>query len=248
MNLEAYGDFAWVYDEALGEPFAGAARSTLERVITGYLGDERGTALDLACGSGLSAAMLRDLGFVPVGVDASLPMLSLASKRVSRLVAGDLRQLPLRGQFPLVSCLYDSLNHMLDEADLGAAMAGVAGLLADRGIFVFDMNQPEVYSVLWDSEEPFRHRGRDRSLSMRTSFDSGSSIATAEITGTIDGAGGTETFQETRRQRAWQFDEIADALWDAGLRIDVRIDFDPFEQAGESGVGIKWLMGAIRRP
>lgn len=247
MTLEAYGDFAWVYDGALGEPFADAARSTLERLITEYVGNERGDALDLACGSGLSTRMLRNLGFTPVGLDASLSMLSLAASRVERLVGGDLRHLPLRGQFRVVTCLYDSLNHMLETADLDAAMSEVASLLARDGIFVFDMNQPEVYAILWDSEEPFHHRTRERSLTMETSYDAALALATAEISGSVVTANGIQAFHERRRQRAWQFDEIADAVWKAGLTIDVRIDFDPFDQARDSGVGIKWLMGATHR-
>ncbi|MBW3670698.1 MAG: class I SAM-dependent methyltransferase [Acidobacteria bacterium] len=245
MNLEAYGEFAWVYDAALGEPFAQAARSTLERVITGYLGDVRGPALDLACGSGLSTRMLTELGFRAVGLDASLSMLSIASSRAERLVAGDIRKIPLRGPYPLVTCLYDSLNHMLTVPDLHGAMMEVAAILAADGIFVFDMNQPEVYSALWDAEEPFRHRDGSRSLTMKTSFDAASAIATAEIRGSIEAAEGEAfIFLETRRQRAWDFEEIADAVMSAGLRIDVRVDFDPFGQSGDSGLGVKWLLAA----
>lgn len=248
MNLEAYEEFAWVYDAALGEPFAHAARSTIEKVITGYLGDARGPALDLACGSGLSTRMLSELGFRPVGLDASVSMLSIASSRAGLLVAGDIRKLPLRGPFPLVTCLYDSLNHMLNVPDLQDAMMEAAAMLAKDGVFVFDINQPEVYSVLWDSDEPFRHRDGSQSLTMQTSFDAASGIARAEIAGSIDAADGDAfTFVETRRQRAWQFEEIADAVINAGLRIDLRVDFDPFGQARDSGVGIKWLLAATHR-
>ncbi len=244
MSLEAYGGFAWLYDGALGQPFADAARSTLEQIITGYLGDQRGDALDLACGSGLSTSLLHDLGFTAFGLDASLSMLSIASSRANRLVAGDLRQLPLRTSFALVTCLYDSLNHMLEEADLEAAMRSVAEVMTPDGLFVFDMNQPEVYAALWDSKEPFDHRTRNQSLSMRTSFDAASAIAVAEISGSVEEARGRVRIRETRRQRAWTFSEISRAVVDAGLQIDSRIDFDPFEQSQDSGIGIKWLMAA----
>lgn len=242
MIREAYGHFAWVYDGALGRPFARATRPTLEKIIVRYLDERRGPALDLACGTGLSTQFLSGLGFEPFGIDASLPMLTLARHRSLRVAAADVRALPLRRRFSLVTCLYDSLNHMLELDDLEDSMREASLVLSDDGLFLFDVNQPEVYAALWDSEEPFRHDDQSRSLTMYTSYDSATGMATAMIEGRAEGAQGPFRFEETRRQRAWRFDEIAGAVARAGLRIDSRVDFDPFGQSRDSGLGIKWLI------
>lgn len=246
-SSEAYGHFAWVYDGPLGQPFAEATAPSIERIVRGTLGSMVGPALDLACGTGMSCKLLREMGFEPIGVDASMSMLGQARGRAASLVCGDLRRLPVAGRFRLVTCLYDSLNHMLEPGDLAAAAREVASVLAPGGLFVFDVNQPEVYEAVWDSDEPFTFEDDQRSMLMRTSFDRESRIATAVIEGSVGRGRRRFRFVETRRQRAWTFEELGEALDAAGLRVDVRLDYDPFEQSAGSGIGIKWLIAALRR-
>lgn len=247
MGSEAYGDFAWVYDGPLGRPFADATRPEIENTIRRYLGDRRGDALDLACGTGLSTRILSRLGFHPTGIDASLSMLAQARSRDRRFVAADIRSLPVTKRFALVTCFYDSLNHMLAPGDLEQAMREIARVLDEGGLFLFDVNQPGVYSAIWDSPEPFEHRDDSRTLEMRTTFDASTAIATASISGTFTTARGQFRFREVRRQRAWTCGEIEAAIHAAGLRVETRIDFDPFDQSRDSGIGIKWLFAARPR-
>ncbi|MDX1584454.1 MAG: class I SAM-dependent methyltransferase [Thermoanaerobaculia bacterium] len=244
MGSEAYGDFAWVYDGPLGKPYAEATRIEIESTVERYLGMKRGPALDLACGTGLSTRLLHRIGFDPVGLDASLSMLAQAKLRNDKLLGADLRALPLGKRFLLVTCLYDSLNHLLEVSDVEQTMAEIARVLDPNGLFLFDINQPSVYPAIWDTAAPFEHREGTTRLQMRTAFDSTTRIATASITGTFSTVLGDFRFSEVRRQRAWRYEEIARAALSAGLRIRSRVDFDPFDQARDSGIGIKWLIAA----
>jgi SAM-dependent methyltransferase len=99
--------------------------------------------LDVACGSGSSFLPL--LGRYDVtACDVSAAMLDQARRRLdgrdARLLEHDMRALPELGEFDLVLCLDDALNHLLDPHDLRAALAGIARNLARDGVAVFDVN------------------------------------------------------------------------------------------------------------
>ncbi|HUF17197.1 MAG TPA: class I SAM-dependent methyltransferase [Thermoanaerobaculia bacterium] len=241
MRSEAYGDFAWIYDAALGLPFSAASAPILESVLSSRPELRRLKSLDLACGTGLGTELLVRNGLSAAGVDASIPMLRQARDRGLRVVCGDLRDLPFRGEFGWITCLYDSLNHILSERDLLRVFREVRTLLASDGLFLFDVNQPEVYELIWSSTDSFQFDDDTASLEMRTSFSRRKKIGTAWIRGSASRNGRRIEVTEVRRQRAWSRPEIEGALDRSGLVVVERNDFDPFEQAGDTGVGIKWL-------
>jgi len=136
--------------------------------------------LDVACGSGSSFLPL--VGRYDItGCDLSAAMLDQARRRVNgrrvRLLQHDMRTLPALGEFDLVLCLDDALNHLLDPADVRDALAGIAANLARNGVAVFDLNtlatlrvdystagatEDARHLVLWrgESDADLRPRGR----------------------------------------------------------------------------------------
>ncbi|HWW61421.1 MAG TPA: class I SAM-dependent methyltransferase, partial [Thermoanaerobaculia bacterium] len=127
---EDYASFAYAYDKALGARFFRAVRRVLDDALEKHPTPKR-THLDIACGTALAVEHMRAKGWRSTGVDASLPMLHVARPRASRLIAGDIRSLPLRSTFARITCLYDSLNHMLEREELVAAFRSVRGVMAD---------------------------------------------------------------------------------------------------------------------
>lgn len=98
--------------------------------------------LDVACGSGSSFLPLIDRYDV-TACDLSAAMLEEASRRTAgriRLFKEDMRELPVFGEFDLVLCLDDSLNHLLSLAEVEAALRGIRANLAEGGIAIFDIN------------------------------------------------------------------------------------------------------------
>ncbi|HEX2062042.1 MAG TPA: class I SAM-dependent methyltransferase [Thermoanaerobaculia bacterium] len=227
---EAYGAFAYAYDRALGERFFAAVRTLVDDALERYPTPKR-THLDLACGTGLAVADFRKRGWTSTGLDASVEMLDIARPRATRLVAGDLRALPLRGTFARITCLYDSLNHLLDANDLAAAFRSVRGVMGEDSLFLFDMNHPEIYPAVWGISEPFVAAGKDYRLEIATSYRSREKIGRALVTGWAKIGGKKIDIREQHRQRAYSEREIQKALDAARLApIDV-IDFDPYGEA-----------------
>jgi SAM-dependent methyltransferase len=232
MTSESYGAFAWAYDAALGQKFFQAVRRMLDDVMEKHPSLLR-THLDVACGTGYAVEYFERRGFRSVGVDASLPMLSIARQRARALVTADFRSLPLRGQFGRITCLYDSLNHMQTERDLVAAFSAVAEAMGPQSLFLFDMNHPDIYPAVWGMREPFVSSGDDHHLEIATKFRRREKRAYARVTGWSRLADGTVVkIRESHEQRAWSEREIAACLEEASLQIVELLDFDPFQEMG----------------
>jgi SAM-dependent methyltransferase len=236
MTSEAYDAFAYAYDRALGERFFKAASLLLEATLDCYPTPKR-THLDVACGTGMTVRWFRDRGWKSTGIDASLPMLQIAGagrqSAVSRFVAGDMRRLPFRRKFARITCLYDSLNHLLDPDDLQAAFHSIRGVMDDDSLFLFDVNHPEIYPEVWGLAEPYISKGRDYHLEIATTYRKREKIGRAAVTGWAKINGQRVAIREQHRQRAYSEREIRTMLAAAGLAsVDV-LDFDPYGEASD---------------
>jgi len=227
---ESYGAFAYAYDQALGQRFFRALRRILTKVLARFPTATR-THLDIACGTGLAIDFFTRRGFRSVGIDLSLPMLQLARRRARFRVAGDMRALPVRGNFSRVTCLYDSLNHLKNIHDLCITFREIANVLGDDGLFLFDVNHPDIYPAIWGNDEPFVADGEGYHLEMATKYRSDDRIAQAFVTGWANLPNGERVeIREQREQRAYSEREIVDALAAAALVPAEVIEFDPFAE------------------
>jgi SAM-dependent methyltransferase len=157
------------------EPFRDAAlydweyrRRRADVAFYRMLADERGgPILDLGCGTGrLLIPLLRD-GHRVVGVDLSAPMLARAAARRARLprhqaargllLRGDLRRLPVRGPFPLITMAFHTIQHLVDDADLVGLLRAVHDLLTPDGWFAFDVFFPSAAWLARPSNRRFDH-------------------------------------------------------------------------------------------
>ena len=224
---EAYGAFAYAYDKGLGERFFSAVRPLLDDALVRFPTPKR-THLDLACGTGLAVDYFGARGWRSIGVDASVPMLEIAQRRARRVTAGDLRALPLRGTFARITCLYDSLNHMLERDDLVAAFRSVRELMADDSLFLFDMNHPDIYPEVWGMSEPYVATARDYRLEIATTYRRRDRMGLANVTGWAKINGERVEIREQHRQRAYSERDIRKALGEAKLEVAEASDFDPY--------------------
>lgn len=225
---EAYGAFAYAYDKALGERFFRAVSRLVADALEQYSTPKR-THLDVACGTGLTVEWFRKRGWKSTGVDASLPMLQFTRGGV----AGDMRRLPFRKAFARVTCLYDSLNHLLEPGHLVAAFRSIRGVMDDDSLLLFDMNHQDIYPEVWGQAEPYVASGGDYHLEIATTYRKREKTGRAVVTGWALRNGVRVEIREEHLQRAYSEREINKALAEAGLTpVDV-IDFDPYGEADD---------------
>jgi SAM-dependent methyltransferase len=116
------------------------------------LGAGRGTCLDVACGTGVFAGTLRDLGWNPVGLDISAAQLRHAAQ-LQPVARADARALPVRaGSVPAVAAI---LCHT-DIDDYAAVCQEAARVLVHGGRFVHVGVHPCFIGAFADRSDPDR--------------------------------------------------------------------------------------------
>ena len=64
-------------------------------------------------------------------------------------VQADMRTFDTQKPVDAVTCLYASLNHLLDPGDLTETFKRVAAHLRPGGVFIFDLNSQHAFEALW---------------------------------------------------------------------------------------------------
>jgi SAM-dependent methyltransferase len=219
-SARPYSHFAANYDGTVGLPFFRRTRLAFEKLIGRY-GISFRTAADIGCGTGLFARYLNRSWNVPViGVDLSRDMLRIAARNCSGLrvclLRQDIRALRLPHPVDLLTCNFDTLNHLVGDGDLLRTFTSVAKNLHAGGHFVFDMlmhcqppGSPGNYVRRFSSAQRtlmqhVRWQPRRKVLSIVVSIRSRNTpLAITEI----------------HRERAYSPREIGRALLDAGFVI-----------------------------
>lgn len=135
-----YGRTAHVYDliyDASGKDYAAEAAHIRDLIKARR--PRAASLLDVACGTGLHLAHLREW-FEVTGVDGELGMLLEARKRLRGvdLVEADMRSFHLEREFDAVVCLSSSIGYMRDRDELGQAIRTMADHVLPGGVLVVD--------------------------------------------------------------------------------------------------------------
>jgi SAM-dependent methyltransferase len=143
---EAYERLAPFYDELTREHNYEAWTSALESAARRF-GVRGRRLLDVACGTGKSFLPLLRRGYLVTACDVSAEMAALAAAKApaANVLVADVRTLERLGSFDLITWLDDSVNYLLDQSELEAALESLAANLAPDGVLVFDVNTLSTY-------------------------------------------------------------------------------------------------------
>jgi SAM-dependent methyltransferase len=149
-DAPAYAKFAKFYDEIMGDRWVDIER------VRNYVKRYRPSAsslLELGCGTGavLAGLATSDPVLSVTGVDRSPEMLAVASRNApaARLVQADITDFSLGTRFDVVICVFDTLNHLARFELWGQMFDRVHEHLAERGLFIFDVNTIGRLRGLW---------------------------------------------------------------------------------------------------
>jgi SAM-dependent methyltransferase len=146
--LEAYDGLAPHYDDftagyAYERWLDGLEALALEHGL-------RGTRLlDVACGTGKSFLPMVERGYEVTACDLSPGMVARASEKAppgrAEVLVADMRDLPVLGEFDLLTCLDDAVNYLTSASELRAALRGFCRNLRPGGLTLFDANTLATY-------------------------------------------------------------------------------------------------------
>jgi SAM-dependent methyltransferase len=197
-------------------------------------GVKPGVLVDLACGTGRLANLFAAKGWTVTGVDISKEMLAIAAEnsRKERLkveyVRGDIRKWSKANAADLVTCTYDSLNHLTTKSDLQKVFRNAYRTLKPGGIFLFDINHEDFYKNYWNGRAEF-YENKDFSLAVQLSYSVKQGLGQIDATAFLRKGKTYERIQEVVVEKMFTGSEVARLLSEAKFGTINAERFDPFE-------------------
>jgi len=219
-----YRKFARFYDELGWDRFS----KNRAKLVLDYIREKAPhvkSLLDLACGTGEFAILMAAQGISVTGIDISKDMLKVARSKANtsasksiRFIQADMTRFRLNRKFDLVTCNFDSLNHLLFNKDILSTFQNAYKHLSPKGCFIFDMNTIQgLRGWRYQSIEQ-----RDDSLVLQHGvFDEKTRIATMFIDGFVRTSSKPERytrFQETIPEKGYPIRILCDFLMKAGFK------------------------------
>lgn len=103
--------------------------------------DENFEHLDIGSGTGELVKLLREYGWRSYGIDLSHAMLSTsrASSEDLPVAQANMTALPFGESFHYLTCIFDSLNFLLESTDFERAFRSMRDSMTDDGVIYFDV-------------------------------------------------------------------------------------------------------------
>lgn len=244
--MDAYTDFAYVYDTFMDEtPYEDWCCFLLDMIkregiskperSEDALQSEKNLVLDLGCGTGTLTELLAQAGYDMIGVDCSADMLELAMEKRQRsgheilYLLQDMRQLELYSTVGTVISVCDSLNYLLTEEDLHTVFRLVENYLFPGGIFIFDFNTVYKYAEVIGDTTIAENR-EECSFIWENYYHAEKQINEYEITVFVKEPGERyRKFTETHYQRGYTVEQMERLVKTAGLDLVTVLDADTHE-------------------
>lgn len=254
--MEAYTDFAYVYDTFMDETPYEEWCSFIKEIIDQYgisrpvrtmdpLQSEKNLILDLGCGTGTLTELLAEAGYDMIGVDSSNDMLELAMEKREQsgheilYLQQDMRELELYSTVGTVISVCDSLNYILSEEELTEVFRLVNNYLFPGGIFLFDFNTVYKYAEVIGDTTIAENR-EDCSFIWENYFHPEEAINEYEVTVFVKDSfakGGCSDrqepgkecyrkFSETHYQKGYTVEQMVKMVEKAGMKVELLLDAD----------------------
>ena len=242
--MNAYEDFAYVYDEFMDEtPYAewcdliheliakyGVSKP--ERDAEDLLDSERNLVVDLGCGTGTLTELLYQKGYDMIGVDNSESMLNIAMEKRERsgneilYLLQDMRELELYSTVATVVSVCDSVNYILEEDELLEVFSLVNNYLYPGGIFIFDFNTEYKYREVIGDTTIAENRD-DCSFIWENYYDPEEELNEYDLTIFVrEEDDRFRKFTETHFQRGYTVEQMTALVEQAGMTLVEVLDAD----------------------
>ena len=187
--------------------------------------------LNLACGTGNLELQMAPQGFSMEGLDGSEAMLARAREKFAEkgiqtpLHHGDLCNFSLERTFPLILCLYDSLNYLCSEEEIVSCFMSVAAHLPPGGGFIFDVTTE--YNILSNfTNYTFAENFPRFAYIWENTYSLSSKICTSDVTVFMTDESGERFTRTTERhhQKIYSQKVLKSLLSGAGLAVVAAYD------------------------
>lgn len=174
--------------------------------------------LEMCCGTGTLTELLHKEGFDIEGFDLSESMIQIARQKAKR------KKMPLRyevmnaisadmeRQFDSVFSFFDSLNNIVNPADLQEAFFTAANHIPSGGSFIFDLNTAYAFRAKMFNQQDLSKKSKVR-YRWRGDWDEETQLIQVRMKFWV----GETEFEEVHLQRAYTIEEVVPMLEEAGF-------------------------------
>ena len=237
-----YQGLAPIYDYVMAHVEYGEWAAYIHALFARFAPDTS-RVVDLACGTGNVSFALHRLGYEVTGVDRSAAMLQVASEKAAdtgvEFIQRDLCQLAGLGPFDAATCLYDSINYLLEPADIDAALCGAQAIVQPGGLFVFDIcterNSLRYFRNMRDSEQ-----GPGFSYERHSMYDPVKRLQRNHFRIRHDGS--DVAFEETHVQRIYPVADIAERVEASAWELLALCDGFTFDEGNEESDRVHFVL------
>ncbi len=242
-----YDEYAAIYDRS-GQLHFSVLMNLYLRDLLGLHHVAGATMLDLACGTGTLALLMAEQGWYVLGIDRSAAMLEQAQRKRAavaetidvRFEQADLRHFELSAPVMLVTCCYDTLNYLLDEADLARCFAAVGRALLPGGLFCFDLATDYFLRYHWQGVDLAEFD--DFTQVTQSHYDYATGYSTLVLTGFVTtGRGRYRRFREVHVERAHSDGVVRALLEQAGFAVEAVYDCFTQEPPNERSLRLMYV-------
>ena len=241
-----YSDLAQIYDHVMRHVDYRQWANYIQSVFTRF-GVTPKDILELACGTGAMACILDDRGYRMTGVDRSERMIAVAKQkaldahRTIRFQAGDMVRLPVSGSYDAVLCLYDSINYIMEEADILAMMNRLRAVINAGGLFIFDVCT-EINSRRYFHNQVDQESKGDYSYIRRCEYVPDTGVQVNEFQLTFNRNGKRHSSLERHEQRIYPVARLAQLCREAGYHVLGAFDGFTFGEASEKSNRVHYVV------
>ncbi len=151
---------------------------------------------------------------------------------ISTLV-GDMCYLPFKNSFKIISCLFDSINFLLDEEDIYRSIYSMASCLQENGIIYFDCVTEQMVQQYYSNSQ-WKENYKDFKTVWDSSYNPSTKTATLSIL--VQGKGWTVV-----RQKIYPTNVYLNAIKEAGLTLLASVDAHTWDHIDSGTVRIDFL-------
>ena len=244
-----YSSLAQVYDHVMRHVDYQRWANYIQSVFARF-GATPKDVLELACGTGVMACILDDRGYRMTGIDRSERMIAVASqkaldaRRAIRFQAGDMVHLPVSGSYDAVLCLYDSINYVMEEADILAMMDRLRAVINEGGLFIFDVCT-EINSRRYFHNQVDRESNGDYSYIRRCEYVPDARIQVNEFQFIFNRNGRRHAFRERHEQRIYPVARLAQICRETGYDVLGVFDGFSFDEASEKSNRVHYVVRPV---
>lgn len=221
-----YNDFAEIYDRFQEIDYDGFI--DFYKNIFKENGVLPKNIIDLGCGSGEITLRLKKCGYDTVGIDISEDMLAIAQNKAIEQGADilflnqDMTEFKYPEKVNAVISTLDCMNYLTEYEDLKRAFKCVSKVIADNGLFIFDINSEYKLSQILGNNT-FVYEDNSAYCVWECGYFPEDKICSFDLNFFVKDSAEPnakyERYFEYQEERAYSIDEIKSALKEAGLSL-----------------------------